>query len=79
MTTEQIAKRLEKRKITVISNASKLLPDYYPKSIYTVKQVKQYLPASKKDGRAKALLQFFDQRTGGLRTVCASDIIKVNK
>lgn len=77
MTTEEVATKIEKRRIVVISNATDLLPDYYPKNVYGVKKVKQYLPRDKALGRLKALVQFFDARSGGLRTVAASDIIKI--
>lgn len=56
---------------------SSLLEGHYPEETFRVKSLHNYLPADKAAGRKSALVQFFDQDSGGLRTVRARDIIRI--
>lgn len=56
---------------------SSLLPGHFPEDEFKVKSVRQYLPASKQEGRKRALVQFHCAETGGQYTICAADIVKI--
>ena len=56
---------------------SSLLPGHYPEDEFKVKSVRRYWPASKAEGRKRALVAFHDADTGGQYTVAAADIVKI--
>lgn len=56
---------------------SSILEGHYPEDEFRVKKLHAYHPADKAAGRRSALVAFFDQESGGLRTVRARDIIRI--